>query len=46
MLRWALRLLYVIMSASTDGGGVWDPDGLNTSPPAQTDRGSGWDPLG
>jgi hypothetical protein len=46
MLRLALRLLYVIMSASMDGGGVWDPLGLNTAPPAQTDRGSGWDPDG
>jgi len=46
MLRWALRLLYVIMSASIDGGGVWDPAGLDTTPPAQTDGGGIWDPLG
>jgi hypothetical protein len=45
MLRLALRLLYLIVSTSTDGGGIWDPLGLNV-PPAQTDRGSGWDPLG
>ena len=49
MLRLALRLLYLIVSSTTlqtDGGGGWDPLGLNTTSPPQTDGGSGWDPLG
>ena len=47
MLRLALRLLYLIVSASTpDLGGHLDPLGLGTNPPAQPDLGSKWDPLG
>lgn len=48
MLRLVLLVLYLIAASSqSDGGGVWDPDGLDApSPPPQTDGGGGWDPSG
>jgi hypothetical protein len=46
MLRLALRLLYLIVSASTDLSSSSDPLGLGTTPPVQPDLGSKWDPLG
>lgn len=46
-----LRLVLLVLAlaapfwASTDIGGGWDPNGLNTPPPT-TDAGGGWDPNG
>jgi len=49
MLRVVLLVLYLIAlsltSVQSDGGGAWDPLGLNP-PPAETDGGGHWDPLG
>jgi hypothetical protein len=51
MLRLILLVLFLTAtyaaSVETDGGGGWNPLGLNASPSqTETDGGSGWDPLG
>ena len=41
-LQWASSLVEVVLSATSDYGGSWDPNGGQSDP----DYGSTWDPNG